>query len=458
MNLSGSDQQTAESVLSAAITEPETFGSEQLNQVLQLFESRDKTVRLTASWTVGLVVSSNPEAVSGSVRALASLLATEPKSTHQEIVRTLGYIDSHHPELVRNAVENIDFPDDSSGHGSRVIRAIDSYEPPGDGTVITTSGGDHDDYEGLDATPPNDSPAGNTGPTRTKRRGRPPADPPPTPPAVDYRRGEFKTIGSRNSGSHVEQWQVRYSTHSGTHTALLRQLQHRVPSEFDAEFTETVGQWQAIDDHDSIVPVIGHGTIPKPWFVIEYQEGNRLSDRVDSLSVQEACWIIDRLVDAICHAHSAGVIHGGLTPRNVVFTPTYEDHVWAYPKVGNWGISQLLCQLSVLPMGVPPAYAAPEQVAPDQFGGVDAATDIYHLGIVVYEILAGRPPFDGQPEVALRKAVSDPPPPASEYNDELTETVDTVLSKCLRKSKLYRYSTVQDFQAELRLALRGGSV
>jgi hypothetical protein len=457
MNFSGTDKQTAESVLSAAITEPETFDSDQLNQVLQLFESHDRTVRLTASWTLGLVVSSNPDAVSGSVRALASLLVTEPESTHEEIIRTLGYIGSHHPELVRDAVEDLDLRTDEFGHGSRIISAIDSYEPSGDGTVFTTSGGEHDDYEGLAATAPTDSSRKNTGPTRSDRRGRPPSDAPPTPPEVDCRRGGFEPIEPLESGSHVELWQVQYETGSGTHTALLKQFQHRVPAEFDTEFTKTLSQWQAIDRHGSVVPVIAHGTIPKPWFVVEYQEGTRLSNRVDSRSLREACWIIDRVVDAVCHAHSAGVIHGGLTPRNVIFTPTYDDPVWAYPKVSNWGISQLLCQLSVLPIGVPPAYAAPEQVAPEQFGGIDAATDIYHLGLVVYEILAGRPPFDGHSEVALRKAVDDPPPPASRYNDHVTERVDTVLSKCLRKSKLYRYSTVQDFQAELRLALRGGS-
>jgi len=206
------------------------------------------------------------------------------------------------------------------------------------------------------------------------------------------------------------------------------------------------------------VPVVAHGTIPKPWFVVEYQEGQRLSDRLGSLSDREARWIIDRIVDAVCHAHGSGVIHGGLTPRNVIFSRTYDGNVWPYPKISNWGISQLLCQLSALPMGVPPMYAAPEQVKPDQFGGVDASTDIYHLGLIVYELLTGRLPFDGQPGVVLQKVVEEQPPPASQFTDELSDGVDTVLAKCFRKSKLYRYNTVQDFRTELRQALSGGAI
>jgi len=152
------------------------------------------------------------------------------------------------------------------------------------------------------------------------------------------------------------------------------------------------------------------------------------------------------------------VTHGGLTPRNVIFSRSYDDNVWSYPKISNWGISQLLCQLSALPMGVPPKYAAPEQIAPEDFGGVDASTDIYHLGLILYEMLTARLPFEGQPGVVLQKAVTEQPPPASQFNDDLSEGIDTVLAKCFRKSKLYRYNTVQDFRTELNQVLSGGSL
>ena len=221
-------------------------------------------------------------------------------------------------------------------------------------------------------------------------------------------------------------------------------------------FTETLESWQSVDDHDAIVPVIAHGTIPKPWFVVEYQEGRRLSERLGSISYREARWIIDRVVDAVVAAHGAGVLHGGLTPRHVIFSRTYEDYTWSYPKLSNWGIPQLLCQLTALPMGVPPRYAAPEQIDSEQFGSVDASTDIYHLGLLIYELLAGRLPFEGQSGMLLRKIVTDEPPPPSYYNSDIPESVDVVVRKALRKSKLYRYNTVQDFQTELREAIGGG--
>ncbi|ATW87788.1 serine/threonine protein kinase [Halohasta litchfieldiae] len=451
MDGSGTEQRAAETVLNAAITEPETFDSKELNRILHLFESTDKTVRLSASWALGLVVSANPEAVTGSVRALASLLESEPESVHEDIIRALGYIAAEYPELVRDAIEDLDLRDDV--HNKQLIASIRDRELSGSVTTLT---GEASEYQGLGTAAEDDETVEE--PPDREERGRPPTEPPPTPPPVEARREAFDPIKSRGSGSHVDLWLVRYSDRERTHSALLTQIQHRAPAEFDTEFTETLNEWQSVDDHDAIVPVVAHGTIPKPWFVVEYQEGQRLSDRLGSLSDREARWIIDRIVDAVCHAHGSGVIHGGLTPRNVIFSRTYDGNVWPYPKISNWGISQLLCQLSALPMGVPPMYAAPEQVKPDQFGGVDASTDIYHLGLIVYELLTGRLPFDGQPGVVLQKVVEEQPPPASQFTDELSDGVDTVLAKCFRKSKLYRYNTVQDFRTELRQALSGGAI
>ncbi|MFW5977671.1 MAG: protein kinase domain-containing protein [Halohasta sp.] len=452
MNAWGRDQRTAETLLPAAVTEPETFNASEIKRVLHLLESRDETVRLSASWTLGLVVSENPDSVSGSVRALASLLESEPTRKHDDILRALGYVAAEFPDLVRDAIEELDLGDDASY--KQLIGVVRDRELSGS---VTTHTGEASEYSGLGTVDDDDPEPAEERPER-EQRSRPPEEPPPTPPAVDARRDDFEPVKSRGSGSHVDLWLVRYTTQTGTHSALLKRIQHRAPASFDAEFTETLDEWQSVDDHDAIVPVVAHGTIPKPWFVVEYQEGGRLSSRLGSISDRETRWIIERVVDAVCHAHGSGVTHGGLTPRNVIFSRSYDDTLWSYPKVSNWGISRLLCQLSALPMGVPPRYAAPEQVAPEEFGGVDASTDIYHLGLIVYELLAGRLPFEDQPGVILRKVVTEQPPPISQFTDDLPESVDTVLAKCFRKSKLYRYNTVQDFRTELTQALGGGSL
>lgn len=451
MNVSGDEQRAAETLLTAAVTEPETFNASEIKRVLHLFESRDETVRLSASWALGLVVSANPEAVSGSVRALASLLESEPTRNHDHIIRALGYVSAEFPELVRDAIEDLDLGEDASY--KQLIAAVRDRELSGS---VTTHTGEASEYRGLGLV--DDDPEPTEEPPERDQRSRPPEEPPPTPPAVDAKREDFEPVKSRGSGSHVDMWLVRYVTGSGTHSALLKRIRHRAPAAFDTEFTETLDEWQSVDDHDAITPVVAHGTIPQPWFVVEYQEGRRLSDRLGELSDRQSRWIIERIVDAVCHAHGSGVIHGGLTPRNVIFSRSYDDNVWSYPKISNWGISQLLCQLSALPMGVPPRYAAPEQVAPEEFGGVDASTDIYHLGLIVYELLAGRLPFEDQPGVVLQKVVTEQPPPVSQFTDELSAGVDTVLAKCFRKSKLYRYNTVQDFRTELNQVLAGGSL
>jgi len=453
MSIQGSTQRIAESALKQAITDPESFESGHVQRFVRFFQHGDKTVRLTASWALGLIVSANPDVVAGSIKPLASLLESEPEHTHDEIIRALGYIETEHPELVREAIEEVDLEGDA--YKKQVVTAIDGYEPSGEGNVDIHVG-PATEYEGLGAVAPEAK-------TKTRRvsedqqRKRPPTEPPPTPPAVDARRGDFEPVATEGTGSHVKLWQVTYETGAGTHTALLKQVRHNAPPAFDEQFTQMLTEWQAVDDHDAIVPVVAHGTIPKPWFVVEYQEGRRLSERLDEVEYREARWLIDRIVDAVANAHAAGVLHGGLTPRHVIFSWTYEDHTWDYPKISNWGIPPLLCELTALPMGVPPRYAAPEQVDPEQFGGVDASTDIYHLGLIIYELLAGRLPFVGHPGELLTKVVSEEPPPPSYFNSDIPESIDVVVRKALRKSKLYRYNTAQDFQAELRDAIGGGS-
>lgn len=453
MDVSSHNQRTAQTALRTAVTDPGSFDRKQIKQVVQFFTSADRTVRLSASWTLGLVVSEQPTVIMGSIQPLASLLESEPDATHEDIIRALGYIESEHPRLVREAINSLDIADDA--YKKRVISAIESYEPSGDGNVEMTAGPETE-YEGLGAVAP-ETTQSSVQSDQQQQSSRPPSSPPPTPPRIDARRNVFEPVNSQGAGSHVELWQVTYETRSGTHTALLTQLRHAAPPAFDTEFTETLTKWQSADDHDAIVPVVAHGTIPRPWFVVEYQEGRRLSDRLGSIGRREAHWIIDRLVDAVVHAHGVGVIHGGLTPRNIIFSHTYEEgNTWLYPKISNWGISRLLCQLTALPMGVPPQYAAPEQVDAETFGSIDATTDIYHLGLIMYELLAGRLPFEGQSGDVLRKITAKQPPPVSYYNSDIPESVDIVISKALQKSKSYRYNTVQDFQTELQAAISGG--
>jgi len=204
MDGSGTEQRAAETVLNAAITEPETFDSKELNRILHLFESTDKTVRLSASWALGLVVSANPEAVTGSVRALASLLESEPESVHEDIIRALGYIAAEYPELVRDAIEDLDLRDDV--HNKQLIASIRDRELSGSVTTLT---GEASEYQGLGTAAEDDETVEE--PPDREERGRPPTEPPPTPPPVEARREAFDPIKSRGSGSHVDLWLVRYS-------------------------------------------------------------------------------------------------------------------------------------------------------------------------------------------------------------------------------------------------------
>jgi serine/threonine-protein kinase len=176
-----------------------------------------------------------------------------------------------------------------------------------------------------------------------------------------------------------------------------------------------------------IVQIFDVGSAPEGlYYVSELVDGVSLSKRLKAgpLGPVEACEVAGQLAQALCAAHAQRVVHRDIKPANVLITA--EGRV----KVGDFGIARLFeenAEGSATIVGTP-TYMAPEQ-AHGRLGS--PATDVYCAGIVLYEMLAGRPPFDAKTtvELALRH-VQDPPPPLPEATPEpLVEIVDRALQK-----------------------------
>ena len=192
------------------------------------------------------------------------------------------------------------------------------------------------------------------------------------------------------------------------------------------------------------------------FIVMEFIEGRTLAEFMATgrrPTPTQAAEIAQKIAAAIAAAHAQGVIHRDIKPGNVMIT---RDGVI---KVMDFGIARVLGpetapQTSAV-LGTA-SYLSPEQA---QGGPVDARTDIYSLGAVLYELLTGRPPFTGESPVAVAyKQVNETPAIPSSLNADVPAALDAVVMKALSKNPSNRYQTAEEFSADLERAVAGQPV
>jgi tRNA A-37 threonylcarbamoyl transferase component Bud32 len=186
------------------------------------------------------------------------------------------------------------------------------------------------------------------------------------------------------------------------------------------------------------------------YYVMPFVEGESLRNRMNreqQLPLDEALRITRDIANALAYAHDRGVVHRDIKPENVLL-----HHGDA--MVTDFGIARALAEsssqvltLTGIVLGTP-HYMSPEQAAGSS--PIDGRSDVYSLGCVLYEMLAGHPPFSGKttPEILARHAL-DPMPRLSAARPDVPELVETVLRKALAKSPAQRFGKITTFAAAL---------
>ncbi|MFO0978393.1 MAG: SUMF1/EgtB/PvdO family nonheme iron enzyme [Planctomycetaceae bacterium] len=242
-------------------------------------------------------------------------------------------------------------------------------------------------------------------------------------------------------------------------TTLDRRVALKMPktitgdtAEFLARFTREARAAARLS-HPNICRVYDAGEIDGTAFItMDFIDGTPLSRQIGSFplqSVSEVLRIAGLIASAMAHAHASGIIHRDLKPGNILLdeqrTPFVTDFGLARRLVPSEGTR--ITQEGLL-IGTP-AYMSPEQVRGQQ-DLVGVASDIYSFGVVLFEMLTGRLPFDGPLSELLAKVLRDSPPVPSRLRPELTEDIDIFLLKMLQKDPNHRYRSMGDVTAAIQ--------
>ncbi len=229
---------------------------------------------------------------------------------------------------------------------------------------------------------------------------------------------------------------------------LLPQYAH--DGEFIKRF-QREAQAVASLSHHNIVSIYDVGQEGDNHFIVmEYVAGTTLKEMIIQeapLTLHKALKITFQVAEALIHAHYHRVIHRDIKPHNILITPNHQA------KVTDFGIAKAATdatQTHTTSIMGSAHYFSPEQ-ARGNFTG--ASSDIYSLGIVLYEMLTGKVPFQGPSPVSIAlKHIQEPPENPSKYNSHIPDEIEKVIMKALEKDQTYRYHDAAVFLRELKVS------
>ena len=211
--------------------------------------------------------------------------------------------------------------------------------------------------------------------------------------------------------------------------------------------------------HPGIAQIYEAGTAetgfgPQPYFAMEFIRGQPLLEYADAhqLNTRQRLSLIAKVCDAVHHAHQRGIIHRDLKPGNILVDETGQ------PKILDFGVARatdsdarMTHQTDLGQIVGTLAYMSPEQVLADPLE-LDTRSDVYALGVVLYQLLAGRLPYNVSTRLpeAVRTIQEEEPTPLSTISGAYRGDIETIVGKALEKDKTRRYSSAAELAADIR--------
>ncbi len=228
---------------------------------------------------------------------------------------------------------------------------------------------------------------------------------------------------------------------------------------FQARFRREA-QSAASLNHPSIVAVYDTGEdmatgVPVPYIVMEYVDGRTVRDLLQEghrLLPERSLEIIDGVLRALEYSHQAGIVHRDIKPGNVMVTRNGDI------KVMDFGIARAMSDAQATMTQTAQVIGTAQYLSPEQARGdrVDARSDLYSAGCLLYELLTGRPPFTGDSPVAIAyQHVRENPVPPSRVDPDVPAWADAIVLKAMAKAPADRYQSAAEMRADLQRAASG---
>jgi eukaryotic-like serine/threonine-protein kinase len=200
--------------------------------------------------------------------------------------------------------------------------------------------------------------------------------------------------------------------------------------------------------HPGIVTIFDVREEPEPYLVMEYVEGQSLQQLMGRsnrpLPLSTTLRLVQEVAEALHYAHAQGVVHRDIKPANILVTKD------GHPKIADFGIAKLNQAELTMPGQVlgSPAFMAPEQLTEE---GVDSRSDLFSLGVILYYLLTGYRPFQGNSTTTVCfKLVNHEPLPASAFESKVTPELDKIIACAMSKDPAQRYQTGMAMAADLQ--------
>ena len=250
-------------------------------------------------------------------------------------------------------------------------------------------------------------------------------------------------------------------THLGRRVAIKFSHAPAEHTQFRARFLREARSLSSLN-HPNIAEVYDYGETPggQPFLVMELVSGENLHQTLQQgeMPILQACRVVEEVAAALSEAHRSGIIHRDIKPSNIVIDERGQV------KVLDFGLAKMFEERQPAPEETDPTITSvetsagtilgtPQYMSPEQAQGGELGpqSDLFALGAVLYECLAGRAPFGGSNSVAILAAVLHvEPPPPSEFNPRVPPELDRIVAKALRKRAEDRYQTAGELAGDVR--------